>query len=82
MRSRMMSWLARGAFATLVAGVMLAVGPQYAAAIDCPEPNAGTCPPLYGSGPPGHDLPCPDACGALGWDDGGSCVGPCCTCFM
>jgi hypothetical protein len=75
-------WLARTAFATMVAGVMLAVGPQYAAAIDCPEPNAGTCPPLEGSGSPKTGDSCPLACDELGWHDGGSCVGPCCTCFM
>ena len=75
MRGRMIKWLARGAFATLVAGVMLAVGPQYAAAIDCPEPNAGTCPPLTQG-------QCYSACQGIGWQDGGSCVGPCCTCFM
>jgi hypothetical protein len=34
MTSRMIKWLVPGAFATLVAGLMLAVGPQYAAAID------------------------------------------------
>jgi hypothetical protein len=79
MRGRMIKWLARGAFATLVAGVMLAVGPQYAAAIDCPEPNAGTCPPLTQGQGPGS---CWRACKDIGWDDGGSCVGPCCTCFM
>jgi hypothetical protein len=82
MRTRTMKWLARTAFATMVAGVMLAVGPQYAAAIDCPEPNAGTCPPLEGSGSPKTGDSCPLACDELGWHDGGSCVGPCCTCFM
>jgi hypothetical protein len=79
MRTRTMKWLARTAFATLVAGVMLAVGPQYAVAYDCPEPSAGTCPPLTQGQGPGS---CYQACIGIGWDDGGSCVGPCCTCFM
>jgi hypothetical protein len=78
MRSRMMSWLARGAFAALVAGVMLAVGPQYVAAYDCPEPSAGTCPPLEG----GPNDSCGEACKNLDFEDGGTCVGPCCTCFL
>jgi hypothetical protein len=76
MRSRMMKWLVRGALATLVAGVMLAVGPQYAAGDDCPEPSAGTCPPLANL-----DGSCSDACELLDYD-GGTCVGPCCTCFL
>jgi hypothetical protein len=79
MNRSMMKWLARGAFATMVAGAMLVAGPRDLAAYDCPEPNAGTCPPLTPY--PGPNS-CDQACKDLGWQDGGTCVGPCCTCFM
>jgi hypothetical protein len=74
MRKTLIKWLARGAFAALVAGAMLVAGPQYAVANDCPEPNAGYCPPL-------DDQSCNEACLNLQYE-GGVCVGPCCTCWM
>jgi hypothetical protein len=76
MRSRTMKWMARGAFATIVAGAMLVAGPRDVAAYDCPEPSAGTCPPLANL-----DGSCNEACQLLEYD-GGTCVGPCCTCFL
>jgi hypothetical protein len=78
MRSRMMKWLARGAFATLVAGVMLAVGPQYAAAVPCDQPEQlGTCPPYTNDPGPWN---CEDACQAAQYY-GGNCIAGCCTCM-
>jgi hypothetical protein len=77
----MIKWLARGAFAALVAGVMLAVGPQYAVAdyyCDAPE-QPGLCPPFNNS-------TCHTWCVNHDYLDGGMCVGGeqggCCTCFM
>lgn len=81
MTSTMKKWLVRGAMvAVAAAGAIVASAPDVAA-FDCPEPSAGTCPPLSGSGPPGNGS-CPDACDDLGWHDGGSCIGGCCTCVM
>jgi hypothetical protein len=79
MRSRMMKWLARGAFATLVAGVMLAVGPQYAVAVPCDAPEQlGTCPPYTNQQGPNN---CWAACVAAEYEDGGYCIAGCCTCM-
>jgi hypothetical protein len=79
MRSRMMKWLARGAFATLVAGVMLAVGPQYAVAVPCDQPEQlGACPP-YTNEPGPYN--CENACKSGGYPLGGDCVAGCCTCI-
>jgi hypothetical protein len=80
MRSRMIKWLARSAVATLVAGVMLAVGPQYAVANYCDAPEQpGLCPPFTHS-------TCWYWCVENDYEDGGMCVGGeqngCCTCFM
>jgi hypothetical protein len=79
-------WLARVAFVALVAIGTLIAGPRIAAARDCAYPSAGTCPPLWGSGAPDQQQPadfCPNACAALGWIDGGTCLpNHCCVCFM
>jgi hypothetical protein len=73
-------WLGRGAFMALVAGAMLIVGPRYVAALDCPYPSAGTCPPLTGTDPSWGT--CSPACVAMGWTDGGGCIRGCCVCLM
>lgn len=80
MKGRMMKWLARGAFVTLVAGAMLVASPQYAAAGNCDEEwQAGSCPPLT----PGPEGTCYSACQLKGFPDGGTCgPGPCCNCFL
>jgi hypothetical protein len=79
MKSRMMKWLGRGAFAALVAGVMLAVGPQYAVADFCDQPEQlGTCPPYTNDAGENN---CCDACVLAGYSWGGFCVAGCCTCF-
>jgi len=80
MRGRMIKWLARGAFATLVAGVMLAVGPQYVVAEWCSAPEQpGFCPPFTNS-------TCNTWCLEHEYDMGGECVGGqqngCCTCIL
>jgi hypothetical protein len=77
MRRVVMKWLGRIGVVVLVASAMWFIGPRRAAAFDCPEPSAGPCPPLQG----GPDDSCGAACRALGWQDGGTCVSGCCTCF-
>ncbi len=75
MKSRMMKWLARGAFSVLVAVAMVMAGPQYAAAEICDAPGQiGKCPPFN----PGS---CWDECDVQ-YGQGGMCIAQCCTCFM
>ena len=69
-------WLARILFVALVAAGTLVVGPRVATAAGCVYPSAGTCPPLSDS-----DGSCYSACQAIGWRNGGDCVGSCCVCF-
>ncbi len=75
MRS-ILKWASRGIFAVAIAGAIMAGGPQYATAIDCPDPKPDPylCPPLTQS-------TCNTDCKALEYE-GGACMGPgCCTCF-
>jgi hypothetical protein len=76
MKNKMMKWLARGAFVTLVAGAMLVAGPRYVMAEDCQEPwQMGYCPPMTLQ-------ECIDDCNEI-FGNGGICApGPCCNCFL
>ena len=76
MKQEAKRWLARSLFVALVAAGTLIAGPRIAAARECGYPSAGTCPPLSD-----QDGSCAKACKDIGWPDGGSCVGDCCTCF-
>jgi hypothetical protein len=74
MRSAL-KWAGRGVFALAIAAVIMAGGPRYATAIDCPDPKPDPylCPPLT-------EEDCYDACDALGYY-AGHCFGSgCCTC--
>ncbi len=82
MKQQAKKWLARAAFVALVATGMFVAGPRNVAALSCPYPSAGTCPPLTRDQGPES---CYQACRDPGWPDGGLCnpnPGSCCVCFM
>jgi len=82
MKAEARKWLARAAFVALVAAGTLVAGARLNAAVPCPDPSPGTCPPLlYGQG----EGSCYEACRLMGWLDGGQCPpagSGCCVCFM
>lgn len=80
METTIRRWLARLAFAVLVAMAMLVLGPRHTAARACPDPSPGTCPPLWDG--PAHVVgTCSYWCVQMGYSDGGGCISGCCVCF-
>lgn len=79
--SRMMRWTCNSLFALFV-GVALTFGATQAFAtttlVDCER----TEPEFIGSCPPYTDATCDEDCRNNHNFEGGSCVGPCCVCFI
>ena len=80
MRSTLTPWLARAAFAVLVAVAMVLLGPQPATANICDAPEQpGFCPPF-------DDDTCNSWCIGHQYPMGGGCVpneeSGCCTCLV
>ena len=78
MKGKAKKWLARGAFAALVAVAMAFAGPREAAAFfECGpgEEFIGSCPP-YDNGS------CDADCFELFQNPGSRCMGECCVCLL